>query len=89
MNDVIGNGHLEHVLQVDFWGWIRVRVGRVVYRGYMGLEVRIVKGVRIVGLYREGHWDWRRIVRKRRRMMEGRLSRVCGSGGSEGIVVGE
>ena len=54
VNDVIGNGHLEHVLQLDFWG--RIRVGSV-YRGYVGLdwELRIVKGVMIVGLYRERH----------------------------------
>jgi len=58
----------------------------------MGLEVRIVKGVRIVGLYREGHCDWSRIMGKRRGMMEGGLSRVCGSGGSEGtreMIIGE
>ena len=91
VNDVIVNGHLEHVVQVDFWGRIRVRR---VNRGYMGLdrEVRIVKRVRIVGLYRERHCDWGRTVGKRRRMMERGLSRVGGSGGSEWtgeMVVGE
>lgn len=65
VNDVIGNGHLEHVLQVDFWG--RIRVGGV-NRGYVGLdgELSVVKRVMIVGLYREGHCNWSRIVGMRR-----------------------
>ena len=53
VNDVVGHGHFEDVLQVDFWG----RIGKVrVNRRDVGLDrklVRVVKGVRIASLYRE------------------------------------
>jgi hypothetical protein len=84
VNDIMRNGHLEHVLEVDFWGWIRVRR---VYRGYMGVngELRVVKGVMIGRLYREGHCNWAR------RMGERGLCGVSGGGRSEwtGEIVGE
>jgi hypothetical protein len=87
VNDVIGHGHFKDVLQVDFWGRIRkVRVDR----REVGLDwkLRVVKGVRIGGLYREGHGDWRRVVGERGGMMEGRVGWLCG--GSERLgVVGE
>jgi hypothetical protein len=72
VNNVVVHGHFEHVLDVDFWR----RIGKVrVYRRDVGLDwkVRIVKGVRIVGLYREGHGNWRRVVVGESR----RMVRVC------------
>ena len=61
VNDVIGDGHFEDVLQVDFWGRVRkVRVDRRDVR--LDRKVRVVKGVRIGRLYREGHRDWTRVV---------------------------
>jgi hypothetical protein len=52
MNDVIGDGHFEDVLEVDFWG--RIRKMRV-YRRDVGLDwkLRVVKRVRIGSLYRK------------------------------------
>jgi len=86
VNDIMRNGHLEHVLEVNFWGWIRVRR---VYRGYMGVngELGFMKGVRIGRLYRERHCNWAR----RMGMGERGLCGVSGGGGGEwtGEIVGE
>jgi len=82
MNDVSGDGHFEDVLQVDFWGRIRkMRVHRRDVR--LDWKLRVVKGVRIAGLYRKGHGDWSRVVGERGGMMEGRVLGLCGGGGGE------
>jgi hypothetical protein len=82
MNDVIGDGHFEDVLEVDFWG--RIRKMRV-YRRDVGLDwkLRVVKRVRIGSLYRKWHGDWSRVVWEGGGMMEGRVVVLCGCCGCE------
>lgn len=80
MKDIIGDGHIKDVLEVEFWG--RIREGRV-YRNLLGLD-GVVKCVRIASLYREGHGDWLAgTMGKRRGMVQrGRLVGLSGRGGS-------
>jgi hypothetical protein len=89
VKDISGDGHVKNVLKIKVWGGIRV--GSV--DGDLGLErdVRVVKGVRIGRLYREGHGNGRRRERERRGMVERRVMGMRGSGGRErtGEIVGE
>jgi hypothetical protein len=82
VNYVVGDGHFEDVLEVDFWG--RIRKMRVDRRD-VGLDrkLRVVKGVRIGGLYGKGHGDRSCVVGERGGMVEGRVLWLCGCGGGE------
>jgi hypothetical protein len=60
VKEMTSDGDVEDVLEVKVWG--RIREGGVDVDG----EMWVVKGVRIGGLYREGHGNWGRRMGKGR-----------------------